>query len=109
MRVIGMISLGVLAILGLLGLIWVVQGNDFFLTKVFAPKYEAVRRDVMIESRAYSEATTRRLYDLKKQYIQSKTNDEKDTIRAMVLHEIGAFDRNRLPPDLRVFAEQLDR
>ena len=29
----------VMAIVAFIGLIWLAQGNDFFLTKVFAPKY----------------------------------------------------------------------
>lgn len=73
----------------------------------FAPKYEGVRRDVMIQSRAYSEATTREMYRLKLQYQQAKTDDEKATIRAMTLHEAQAFDKDRLPEDLRTFIEQL--
>lgn len=73
----------------------------------FAPKYEAIRRDVMIESRAYSEATTREMYRLKLQFQQAATDDEKATIRAMALHEARAFDRARLPADLRTFIEQL--
>lgn len=73
----------------------------------FAPKYEAVRRDVMIESRAYSEATTRQMYSLKLQYQQAKTDDERATIRAMALHESAAFDKARLPADLQSFLAQI--
>lgn len=73
----------------------------------FAPRYEAVRRDVMIQSRAYSEATTREFYRLKLQYQQAKSDDERSTIRAMALHEAEAFDRDRLPPDLQLFITQL--
>lgn len=91
----------------LLGATWVFQGNDFFLYRYFAPKYEGVRRDVMIESRAYTEATTRRLYDLQRQLTQAKSDDEKAAIRAMARHEVRAFDVSRLPPDLRSFAQQV--
>ena len=101
------LALVILAVSGVLGATWLFQGNDFFLQRYFAPKYEAVRRDVMIESRAYSEATTRRLYDLKRQMAQAKSEDEKATIRAMARHEVQAFDASRLPHDLRTFAEQV--
>lgn len=73
----------------------------------FAPKYEGVRRDVMIESRAYSEATTREMYRLKLQYTQAKTPEEKDTIAAMAKHEAQAFDISRLPLDLQYFIKSL--
>ena len=73
----------------------------------FAPRYEAVRRDQMIQSRAYSEGQTREIYRLKLQYQQAKSDDERDTIRAMALHEASAFDRSRLPSDLQTFIQQL--
>lgn len=98
-----------LTLIPLFGIGWAIQGNEFFLYKFFAPKYEGVRRDVMIESRAYSEATTRRLYDLRRQLVQAKTDDERATIRAMTRHEAAAFDASRLPPDLRGFVSEVLR
>jgi hypothetical protein len=92
-----------------LGLTWLVQGNDFFLRAYFAPKYEAVRRETVIQSQAYSEATTRRLYDLRRQYTQARGDDERSAIAAMAMHEVNAFDRSRLPPDLQLFVDQIGR
>ena len=96
--------------LGIAALVLVGFGLNYFgyaQFAFFAPKYEAVRRDQMIESRAYSEATTRQMYNLKLQYQQAKSDDERATIRAMALHESAAFDKARLPIDLRVFLDQL--
>jgi hypothetical protein len=98
----GLCAFAALAVIG-----WVAQGNQFFLYKVFAPQYEAVRRDVMLESRAYSEATTREFNRLRLQYVQAKTEDEKAAIRAMALHEAAAFDKSRLPVDLQSFLTQI--
>jgi hypothetical protein len=98
-----------LAIVAGIGIAWIVQGNDFFLRAYFAPKYEAVRRETVIQSQAYSEATTRRLHDLRRQYTQARSDDEKAAIKAMAIHEASAFDANRLPPDLRLFLAQLNR
>ena len=75
----------------------------------FAPKYEAVRRDVMIESRYYSEATVRELYRLMRQYNGASTEDAKRTIRAAALHEFSIFPKDRLPSDLQVWFAQLDQ
>ena len=75
----------------------------------FAPKYEAVRRDVMIESRYYSEATVRELYRLKRQYDSAATDEARATIRATALHEFSIFPEDRLPTDLRVWFAQLDQ
>lgn len=81
--------------------------GGYHLYAYLAPKYEATRRDVMLESRAYSEGQTREIYRLKLQYQQAKTDDERDTLRAMALHEASAFDRSRLPFDLQSFIQQL--
>jgi hypothetical protein len=81
--------------------------GGYYLYAYLAPKYEATRRDVMIESRAYSEGQTREMYRLKLQYQQTKSDDERDTIKAMALHEAAAFDRTRLPLDLQSFIQQL--
>lgn len=73
----------------------------------FAPRMEAVRRDTMLQSRAYHEGTTRELYRLKLQYTQAKSDDERNTIRGFALHEADAMDRSQLPPDLQAFLVQL--
>jgi hypothetical protein len=73
----------------------------------FAPRMEAVRRDTMIQSRAYSEASTRDIYRLKLQYVQAKTDDEKSTIAAFARHEATAFDKDRLPPDVQTWLNQI--
>jgi len=96
-----------LAVIGLGSIGFGLNYFGFAQFAFFAPKYEAVRRDVMIESRAYSEATTRQMYNLKLQYQQAKSDDERATIKAMALHESAAFDKARLPVDLRVFLDQL--
>lgn len=74
----------------------------------FAPKYEAVRRDVMIESRAYNEATVRELYRLKRQYEAATLFAEKQTIRQAALHEFSIFPEDRLPGDLSNWFRALD-
>lgn len=74
--------------------------GGYFATAFFAPKYEAIRRDTMIESRAYSEATVRELYRLKRQYEAAQTMAEKQTIAAAALHEFEIFPEERLPVDL---------
>lgn len=73
----------------------------------FAPRLEAVRRDTMLQSRAYGEAATRELYRLKLQYVQSKSDDERSTIAAMARHEATAFDRALLPPDVQAWLTQI--
>jgi hypothetical protein len=73
----------------------------------FAPRYEAVRRDQMIESRAYTEGTIRTLYTLKRQYDAAKTDDERATLAAAARHEFSIFPKERLPADLQGFLAQI--
>lgn len=73
----------------------------------FAPKYEAVRRDQMIESRSYSEGTIRELYTLQRQYQSAKTDEERLTISAAARHEFSIFPKERLPGDLLAFMSQI--
>lgn len=73
----------------------------------FAPKYEAVRRDQMIESRSYTEGTIRELYTLQRQYQAAKTDDERATISAAARHEFSIFPKERLPGDLQAFLIQV--
>ena len=50
------ISLLIIAVvLGAFALGWIATGNEFFLTKTFAPKFEAVRRTTFEQSKAYNE------------------------------------------------------
>ena len=97
------IGIGLFAIIAVVGVTWVAQGDQFFLYKVFAPLNESVRRDTMLQSRAYSEATARELFRLKIQYEEAKTDDERQTIKAMVRQEYGAIDIHLLPSELQAF------
>lgn len=73
----------------------------------FAPKFEAVRRDQMIESRSYTEGTIRELYTLQRQYQGAKTDEERMTISAAARHEFSIFPKERLPNDLQTFLSQV--
>ena len=82
--------------------------GSFELYQYFAPKYEAVRRDTMIESRAYSEGTLRELYRLKLQY-ETAEPAGRATIAAAARHQFSIFPTERLPADLQGFMIQVSR
>lgn len=92
---------GMLCLL-LLGFFIVIDGG-YQLTAYFAPKYEAIRRDVMIQSRAYTEGENRNLSRLLIEYQQAPTPEAKNTILAAARHECEAVDRTRLPIELANF------
>lgn len=90
----------------LMGVGWLVQGNDFFLYKVFAPKYEAVRRETFEQSKAYNEGMVQELQNMQFEYVKASP-EHKQALASVILHRVAQYDVNKLPPDLRAFVEQL--
>lgn len=89
-----------------LGLVALIFGS-YWAYAYFAPKYEAVRRDVMIESRHYNEASIRELYRLKRQHDAAKTDEERATIVAAARHEFSIYPEDRLPADLHAWMQAI--
>lgn len=92
------------------GLTWLAQGNDFFMYKVFAPKYEAVRRDTFEQSKAYNQGMVQELQNMQFQYVQADA-DGKAALADVILHRAADYNMNdpRVPSDLRRFVEELRR
>ena len=82
--------------------------GSYYAYSYFGPKYEAVRRDIQIESRAYSEASVRELYRLKRQWDATQDPAAKATIVAAARHEFSIFPQDRLPADLRLWMTQIN-
>lgn len=92
---------GVLGAMALLLLIvWVVQGSDFFLYKVFAPRREAVRRKTFEQSKAYRQGMVQELQNMLFEYNQAAP-EQQAALAAIILQRVADFDLNQLPPDLR--------
>lgn len=100
--------LGVLFLV--LGLVWLLQGNDFFLYKVFAPKYEAVRRETFEQSKAYRHGMIQELRKQQVEYARAKEGSaERDALASLILQQVAEFDEAELPSDLRQFVHELRR
>lgn len=95
---------GVIALM--LGLAWAFQGNDFFLYKTFAPKYEQVRRDTFEQSKAYNQGMVQELQNMQFQYAQAD-EAHKVALADVILHRAADYDESRLPSDLRSFIADL--
>lgn len=97
-------------IIGLLGTLWVVEGNDFFLYQYFAPKQEQVRRNVYENSVSYNQGMIQDLEDMQVQYLDPKTDkDQKDALKNIIIERSTKFDMNKAPADLRNFVDKLKR
>jgi hypothetical protein len=93
-------------LVGGLGLTWVVQGNDFFLYKTFAPRYEAARRDVFEQSKAYNQGMIQELQNMQFQYVQAD-KEHKAALASIILHRVADYNSEMLPPDLASFISSL--
>ena len=102
------IAVFVAAVLVLTGLGWVVQGNDFFLYKTFAPKYEQVRRETFEQSKAYNQGMVQELQNMQFEYIKAD-EAHKAALASVILHRAADFNMSdsRVPSDLRQFVAEL--
>ncbi len=105
------VKVAVASVLGVLVLalasVWLVQGSDFFLYKAFAPKYEKVRRQTFEESKAYNQGMIQELQNMQFQYVQAKSQEEKDALASIILHRAADYPEEKMPADLRAFVHQL--
>jgi hypothetical protein len=102
------IGIGLLGVVGLLGLVWVLQGNDFFLYKAFAPRYEQTRRQVFEQSKAYNQGMIQELQNMQFEYEQADAA-HRAALGSIILHRAADYDEARLPSDLQTFIAGLRR
>jgi hypothetical protein len=87
-------------------IVWGVQGNDFFMYKYFAPKYEDVRRETFEHSRAYNQGM---IQELENMYLSYQTADDshKKALSSVVIHRYADYNDTNLPNHLRQFVASL--
>ena len=104
------LAVGVLGAIGVLVAMAVVAfavgGTDFFLYKVFAPRQEAVRREVFEQSKAYNEGMQQELQSMAFQYEQTDAS-HRAALASLILHRVADYDIGKLNPNMRRFIESL--
>jgi hypothetical protein len=83
-----------------------VQGSNFFMFHVFAPRYEQVRRETFEQSKAYNQGLAQELSAMQIEYVKANA-DQKQALASVILHRTADFDENKLPPHLREFISGL--
>lgn len=97
---------GILAFLvAVVALSWFFMGNDFFMYKYFAPKQEAVHREVFEQSKAYNQGMVQEIQNMQFEYIKADP-DHKAALAQIILHRVADY-KGELPYDLRVFIQEL--
>ncbi len=101
----------VAAVIGVLVLMllftWLVQGNDWFMYKVFAPKYEQVRRETFEQSKAYNTGMIQELQNMQFKYESEKDPKAKAALASIILHRSADYPMEKMPTDLQSFIEKL--
>lgn len=85
---------------------WAIQGNDFFLYKVFAPKYEQTRREVFEQTKSYTQGMIQELSNMRFEYVKASP-EHQAALASVILRRAADFDETRLPPDLAQFIREL--
>jgi hypothetical protein len=87
------------------GGMWIAEGNNFFMYRFFAPKQEAVRREVFENTKSYNEGMAQEIMQAEIDYAKAD-KDGKAAIRSVVNHRTAGYDTSRLSPDLQKFVMQ---
>lgn len=72
----------------------------------FAPKHEAVRRQVFKQTRSYNEGKEQELLKLRLEYLRADKED-KQAIASTIRHAFADYDENLLTPELRRFLHSM--
>ena len=97
------------SIVAILIISFIIQGSDWFMYKIFAPQYEQVRREVFEESQAYNQGMVEELQNMRFEYERTDDPKSKQAMASIIIHRASQYPREKLPEDLRIFINQLER
>ena len=100
------VAMVVLVVVCLLSITWLIQGNDFFMFKVFAPRYANVQREVFENTKSYQQGMIQELYAMQWEYEQAD-DAHKAALADLILHRVADFPEGDLPSDLQAFITKL--
>ena len=95
----------ILTILVLITLVWFLTANDLILTKVFAPKYEQVRREAFEQSKAYRQGLDQEIQNMHFEYVRSTPSQQ--TVLAYIIKHRVANDYDSLSSENKQFVNSL--
>lgn len=108
LKAVGAIVLIPVVLAAVLGITWLAQGNEFFLRRYFAPKFEDVRRETFEHSKAFNQGMVQELQNMQFEYLQA-SEEHKAALASVILHRAADYDESKLPADLRQFINDLKR
>jgi len=90
----------------LFGLGWLGTTNSLFMNKVFAPKFEQVRRDTFEQSKAYRDGAVQELQDMQFEYVKAAP-EHKAALASIIKHRAAGVPADAMPADLYSFIKEL--
>lgn len=103
MKTVGYIFGTLACLLGIAALGFYISGVDLAMYKFFAPKYEAARRNVFEQSKAYRQGNVQELMAEYRRYL-SASPEHKAAIASMVRHQFADFDRSAIQDNVELLA-----
>lgn len=100
------ILISLACLVGILGIAWLAQGNDFFMYKMFAPKYAAVQRQVFESTPSYRQGMIQELQNMQFEYEKADSSAQA-ALADIILHRVAAYGEDKLPSDLQSFVAKL--
>lgn len=97
------VLLGVFAVVGALGAVFILCLFGYGMSSFFAPRYAEIDSKVFHESAQYNDGMVRDLENLEREYNSVKTREERDALKSTILHRFSVYPQNKLSPGLKQF------
>ena len=96
------VKYGIIALLVLTGLIFWGDLVNLAETRIFGVAQQNAQRKVFEQSQSYNEGMIRDLENLKTQYTTA-TPEQKEALKATIIHRFEVYPKGKLPEDLELF------
>ena len=107
MKTLKMALIGIDTITLLIVLAFALELGGLKWDRFFAPKHEAVRREVFKGTRSFNEAKLQELVRYRLEYMLSNDKTEKSAIASTIRMGFADYDTNKLPLELQNFVNEI--
>ena len=97
------VTLAIITIIILITMAFVFELGGLQWKSFFAPKHEAIRREVFKETRSYNEGKIQDLVKYRLQYMKADTQDDEEIIAATVRMLYADYPISSMPMELQPF------
>jgi hypothetical protein len=91
----------------LYGLGFLVTGGDLAIYRFWAPKRASAEREVFVNTQGYVQGKVQYLARLRRQYQAADSDEERRSLRGLIIDEAATIRDDQLPPELANFVATL--